>query len=67
MARGLKNREIALTLNISVHTVGNHISKILNKFEAKSRLEAIANYRQIKFLLTSQEEKGCGTVKLKGE
>lgn len=67
LEKGMKNKEIALALNISVYTVGNHISKILNKFDAKSRLEAIANYRQIKCQLASQEEKGCDRVKLKGE
>jgi len=40
MVEGLSNKEIALQLNLSVHTVKFHISSILAKLGAGSRTEA---------------------------
>ncbi len=40
MMEGLSNKEIALQLNVSVHTVKFHISSILGKLGAASRTEA---------------------------
>jgi DNA-binding NarL/FixJ family response regulator len=41
MMEGLSNKEIALQLNVSTHTVKFHISSILAKLGASSRTEAI--------------------------
>jgi DNA-binding CsgD family transcriptional regulator len=42
MARGLTNREIAAELVISVKTAGVHVSHILHKLDAPTRVEAAA-------------------------
>lgn len=42
MMEGLSNKEIALQLNISAHTVKFHISSILGKLGASTRTEATA-------------------------
>jgi NarL family two-component system response regulator YdfI len=42
MADGLANKEIALRLNISEHTVKFHVASILGKLEASSRTEAVS-------------------------
>jgi DNA-binding NarL/FixJ family response regulator len=39
---GLKNEDIARQLNISTHTVKNHIKSILAKLKVKNRTEAVA-------------------------
>lgn len=41
MMEGLSNKEIALCLNVSTHTVKFHISSVLGKLGASSRTEAI--------------------------
>ena len=45
LAAGLSNREIATHLCITVHTVKNHVHKLLTKLGARSRAEAVALYR----------------------
>jgi two-component system, NarL family, response regulator YdfI len=42
MAEGMANKEIAVRLNISEHTVKFHVSSILAKLSASSRGEAVA-------------------------
>ena len=42
VARGLQNKEIAQTLDLSVATVRNHIHNILEKLEVHSKLEAVS-------------------------
>jgi DNA-binding NarL/FixJ family response regulator len=42
MPEGLTNKEIAQNLTVSTATVKNHISNILAKLEADSRVEAVA-------------------------
>ena len=42
VARGLTNRQIAMELSISEHTVANHIAKILRKLELGSRSQLTA-------------------------
>ena len=42
MAAGLANAAIAARLNISIFTVKNHVSSILVKTGASSRLEAVS-------------------------
>jgi non-specific serine/threonine protein kinase len=39
VARGLTNRQIALDLSISEHTVANHVRKILKKLGLRSRAQ----------------------------
>jgi DNA-binding NarL/FixJ family response regulator len=39
--QGLKDREIALQLQISVRTVEKHVENILRKLRARSRQEAV--------------------------
>ena len=41
VAAGLRNKEIALRLEIKLPTVKNHVHKILDKFQVKKRREAI--------------------------
>ena len=41
MARGLQNKEIAATLNVTERTVKFHVSSILAKLEAGNRTEAV--------------------------
>jgi|WetSurMetagenome_2_1015567.scaffolds.fasta_scaffold00142_7 DNA-binding NarL/FixJ family response regulator len=42
LSRGAAYKEIAVHLDISVHTVGNHIRKIYEKLKVRSRGEAVA-------------------------
>ena len=39
---GLKNEDIAKQLNISLHTVKNHIKNILAKLKVKNRTQGLA-------------------------
>ena len=41
MAKGLANKQIAVSLNISEHTVKFHLSSMYAKFGVSSRTEAI--------------------------
>jgi len=41
VAKGLTNKEIATRLNLSEHTVRNHIHRILRQVDAESRSEAV--------------------------
>lgn len=41
VAKGLTNKEIAARLNLSEHTVRNHIHRILKQVDAESRGEAV--------------------------
>ena len=42
LAAGVANRDIARELDISMHTVRNHVQRILVKLDAHSKLEAVA-------------------------
>jgi DNA-binding NarL/FixJ family response regulator len=42
IGRGLKNRQISSELSISEHTVENHVHKILEKLELRSRTQVAA-------------------------
>lgn len=44
IARGRTNKEIAQQLDISPHTVGNHVAKIYAKLQVRSRAEATTKY-----------------------
>lgn len=41
MCKGKTNSEIAESMNITVHTVKVHVASILQKFEARDRIQAI--------------------------
>lgn len=43
LAKGLANKEIADTLNISEHTVKDHLKSILGKLRVADRTEAVTN------------------------
>lgn len=42
---GLSNQQIASKLNVTVHTVKNHVHKVLTKLEVSTRAEAVAYSR----------------------
>jgi DNA-binding NarL/FixJ family response regulator len=46
LGRGLSNKEIARTLNLSDATVKNHVHSILAKLNVRRRAEALARLRQ---------------------
>lgn len=46
IADGLENKEIARRMQISEHTVANHISPILSKLNARNRTDAVAIARR---------------------
>ncbi len=48
---GLRNAEIAERLHLSEKTVGHHVSAILAKLGASSRLEAVRRARDLRSLL----------------
>jgi DNA-binding NarL/FixJ family response regulator len=52
IAKGLHNREIANTLNISIRTVDTHVRSILSKTSASSRTEAISKAFKNKWINT---------------
>ena len=46
---GLSNQQIASRLSVTVHTVKNHVHKVLTKLEVGTRAEAVAYSRAKKF------------------
>jgi len=53
VAKGLTNKEIAASLNLSEFTVKNHIRRILKQVDAQTRYEAVDVIRASGFLSTS--------------
>lgn len=45
MAEGLDNARIARELGLSVKTVQNHVSRVLVKFQARDRVDAVLRFR----------------------
>ncbi|HYU34305.1 MAG TPA: response regulator transcription factor [Thermoanaerobaculia bacterium] len=55
MARGLRNKEIAHALHITVQTVKNHVHNILNKLRARRRRDAVRLAYQLELLHEPEE------------
>jgi DNA-binding NarL/FixJ family response regulator len=53
VARGLTNKEIAASLNLSEFTVKNHLSRIMKRVDVDSRHEAVDRIREGGFLPTT--------------
>jgi len=49
VAKGLQNKEIAASLGIKTRTVDYHVGNILSKLGAKSRLEAVITWKNLKY------------------
>ncbi len=45
LAEGLSNKQIATRLNISLHTVKNHVHRVLEKLQAEDRIEIVKRAR----------------------
>jgi DNA-binding NarL/FixJ family response regulator len=50
LARGLKNRDIADDLNVSVHTVEYHIHNLFLKLNASSRADVLMRAQRMGWL-----------------
>jgi DNA-binding NarL/FixJ family response regulator len=50
VAKGASNQAIAERLGISLHTVRNHVQRIITKLGAHSKLEAVAEATRLGFL-----------------
>jgi DNA-binding CsgD family transcriptional regulator len=50
LADGVRAKEIASRLGLSVATVRNHINQLLHRIEARSQLEAVAKARELGLL-----------------
>lgn len=48
LLQGLPNKPIAAALNVSEHTVKEHVTAILHKLQARNRVEAIAKLRGVR-------------------
>jgi DNA-binding NarL/FixJ family response regulator len=46
LAGGAKNRQIAVALDLSAHTVKRHIARIMSKMKVESRTQAASIYRR---------------------
>jgi DNA-binding NarL/FixJ family response regulator len=55
VAKGLTNKEIASRLNISEHTVKNHIRRIMKQVDAESRSQVVEAIRSHGYTLSSYE------------
>lgn len=48
IVRGLNNKQIARELGLSVHTTKHHVSRLFNRIDVNSRLQAAIWYVQEK-------------------
>jgi DNA-binding NarL/FixJ family response regulator len=53
VARGLTNKEIAASLNLSEFTVKNHLARIMKQVDVDSRHEAVDRIREGGYFLTT--------------
>lgn len=53
VAEGMKEKEVAEHLHISLNTVKSHVYKMYQKLEVKNRIEAINKYRTYQLNLSS--------------
>ncbi|HLL65389.1 MAG TPA: AAA family ATPase [Micromonosporaceae bacterium] len=60
VAAGQTNREIGQRLFISERTVGVHVSRILNKLQLRSRVQASAVYQRSQWHLTGEAPSASG-------
>ncbi|HKZ26069.1 MAG TPA: response regulator transcription factor [Acidimicrobiia bacterium] len=60
LVEGLNNRDIALNLYVSLHTVRSHVQSVLAKLQVHSRLEAVAFAIRHGILRTLQNDTGDG-------
>ena len=51
LLQGLANKQIAAALNLSEHTVKDHVAAILERLGARNRVEAIARLRGVRLEL----------------
>lgn len=45
LAKGMTNKEIAASLDLSVRTVKHHMTKVMQKFQVRNRLEVLVKFR----------------------
>jgi DNA-binding NarL/FixJ family response regulator len=50
IAKGMRDKEISISLGISLATVKNHIRNILSKFDVTNRTNAVSRARELKLL-----------------
>jgi two-component system, NarL family, nitrate/nitrite response regulator NarL len=47
VAKGMTNKDVANNLNISVKTIKHHMTHVMQKLQAKNRLEAVIKFREL--------------------
>jgi len=64
VAAGMRNREIAETLHLSVHTVKTHVKNVLDKLSIRSRWQMAGSVRSQDRAEIPTENRGSKTVKI---
>jgi DNA-binding NarL/FixJ family response regulator len=47
VAKGMTNKDAANELNLSVKTIKHHMTNVMQKLQAKNRLEAVLKFREM--------------------